>query len=291
MKSGTENKMKFKVLQRRLGLRHYECVGLLEALWNATVHNAPLGNIGKLTNEEIAAVIDWGGDADELIEALVATRWLDVDQEFRLIIHDWSEHAPNFLKGGMVRAEKTFADVVAKSRLSPELQAQSYQLIAGSLATSLATSPELVATKSSQVKSSQNRKSLRASAPEEGEGKPLDNIDWERVQERACWLASQIPTQTDESLFWCRIGVLMQTTFGESEVLEAIHSTQKKPRGKPAAYFGGILRRKNDWTPSMYRDFLQAIVIPSDVVTEVQQFVLENPRSVTANRKHARQHG
>lgn len=116
VKKDAPSKMKFKVLKRRLGLSFYRAVGLLESLWWVTTNNAPEGDIGQLSNEEIAAAIEWEGDPDELIKTLLECEWLDADDEFRLVVHDWSMHVPNWLKAQFKQYEKTFADLVSKSR-------------------------------------------------------------------------------------------------------------------------------------------------------------------------------
>ncbi len=86
MKTGTESKLKFKKLQRRLKLPLWQAVGLLETLWRVTERNAPAGDIGRLSNEDIAAAIEWDGDADELVATLVATGWLIRDVHGRLML-------------------------------------------------------------------------------------------------------------------------------------------------------------------------------------------------------------
>ena len=86
MKQGAESKLKFKKLQRRLGLSRWQCTGLLETLWQVTCQNAWLGDIGKLSNEDIAAVMEWEGNSDELVMALLETGWIDHSDEHRLDI-------------------------------------------------------------------------------------------------------------------------------------------------------------------------------------------------------------
>ena len=99
MKSGTLTKVKFARLARELGgLPRWQAVGILESIWNLTVENAPQGDIGRFSNADIAAAIEWSGDPDKLITALVKTRWLDEHAEHRLIVHDWAQHAPDFVK-------------------------------------------------------------------------------------------------------------------------------------------------------------------------------------------------
>jgi hypothetical protein len=116
MKSGTESKSKFKQLKRKLKLKYWQVVGVLETLWRVTQNDAPAGDIGKLDNEEIAEALEWEGDANSLIDALIETHWLDEDDEFRLIVHDWSEHAPNHLQGAFKKHGRQFADQIAKQR-------------------------------------------------------------------------------------------------------------------------------------------------------------------------------
>jgi hypothetical protein len=98
MKSATTGLLKFKRLQRLLGESKRGVVGLLELLWQETTRQAPRGDIGRFSNEEIAILCDWDGDPDRLIEALIETNWLDIHSEHRLIIHDWADHAPQWLR-------------------------------------------------------------------------------------------------------------------------------------------------------------------------------------------------
>ncbi len=103
MKHNTINLVKFKTLSRLLGMRMYETVGVLESLWIFTLHNARDGNLSRFSALELAAWIDFDGDPDALIEALVQTGWLDRSEAGELWIHDWQEHAPNWLKGVAAR--------------------------------------------------------------------------------------------------------------------------------------------------------------------------------------------
>lgn len=109
MKRDTPNLLKFKRLQRRLGESKRGLVGLLELLWIETQRNCPEGDIGRFTNEEIAIMVDWDGDPDELVAALVETRWLDRSENHILIVHDWEDHCPNYIKGAFRRHKKEFA--------------------------------------------------------------------------------------------------------------------------------------------------------------------------------------
>lgn len=103
MKAGTLDSMKFKRLKRRLKLTDRGAAGLLEVLWQRSCKDCPRGDVGQFTNEEIAVMADYEGDADELVRTLVECRWLDESDEHRLLIHDWHEHAPNYVKGIVAR--------------------------------------------------------------------------------------------------------------------------------------------------------------------------------------------
>lgn len=70
------------------------CVGLLERMWLFTAKNAPRGDIGKWSNQQIAEAMGWYGEAEVLIQKLVELRLLDQTQA-GLIVHDWQDHAPN----------------------------------------------------------------------------------------------------------------------------------------------------------------------------------------------------
>ena len=114
MKKDTVSKLKFKRLQRQLKLPLWQAIGLLEALWHCTLTNAPDGDIGRMSDDDIAAAIEWEGDAMNLIHALVECNWLDRDDAFRLLVHDWSQHVPTYMKGAYERNGKLFADQRAK---------------------------------------------------------------------------------------------------------------------------------------------------------------------------------
>jgi hypothetical protein len=90
--------VKFKALQRLLNAPLCHAVGYLETLWIFAQLQARDGDLTKYSALEIAGWVEYPGDPDEFIEALVKTRWLDRVGD-RLMIHDWDEHKPNWLKG------------------------------------------------------------------------------------------------------------------------------------------------------------------------------------------------
>jgi hypothetical protein len=108
MKTGTTASIKFQKLKRRLRLPQYAVIGVLESLWLFTMSNAPRGDIGRHTDEDIAAGIDYEGEATGLIQCLVGTGWLDESEEHRLVVHDWHDHAPNFIHAKLKKLGQSF---------------------------------------------------------------------------------------------------------------------------------------------------------------------------------------
>lgn len=115
MKLSAPQSSKFLKLKRRLSLPHWQCVGLLESVWLFTQHNAPLGDIGRHSDEDLAAAIEWAGDPTALVTALIECGFIDECDENRLVVHDWIDHAPTYLKGAMAKHGKEFCRVVRRS--------------------------------------------------------------------------------------------------------------------------------------------------------------------------------
>jgi hypothetical protein len=117
MKDATFEHPKTIQLAERLGIPVYATLGLLACLWRFTGRYALQGDIGRWSNEAIAAAIPgWQGDPGELIAALADIGWLDSSDRHRLIVHDWSEHAEDFYQAKLARACLFFADGRAPRR-------------------------------------------------------------------------------------------------------------------------------------------------------------------------------
>lgn len=110
MKTSALHSVKFFRLKRRLQAPSYQVIGILEALWILTATNAPDGAIGRFTNEDIAAYLEWRECPDKLIRDLTESGWLDAHPDHRLVVHDWEHHCPTFVKGSMKRHGKDFVD-------------------------------------------------------------------------------------------------------------------------------------------------------------------------------------
>ena len=98
MKAGTDNHIKFRKLKRLLNVPMYVACGILESLWLFAGQHADDGYIGRHSNEDICDWIEYDGDPDQLVDALVQSRWLDRRHDGTVEIHDWLDHAPTYIK-------------------------------------------------------------------------------------------------------------------------------------------------------------------------------------------------
>lgn len=98
MKVGAKDHIKVKRLKRALGVPLYQAVGILETLYQVCASSADDGGIGRYCNSDIALELEWDGDPDTLIQGLIETGLVDEHEVHRLMVHDWLEHAPEFIK-------------------------------------------------------------------------------------------------------------------------------------------------------------------------------------------------
>jgi len=81
-----------------------QAIGLCGLLWRFTAKHAPTGEIGRHDDEEIAAALEWPGDAADVLEAMLTCRLLDgVSGPVRFVVHDWPDHAPRYVLSTLKR--------------------------------------------------------------------------------------------------------------------------------------------------------------------------------------------
>lgn len=78
-------------------------IGILERLWHFAINSAKRGDIGQHDDELIAEACGWFDEPSVLIEMLLTSGWIDTDDTHRLVIHDWDQHAPSFVKRNIER--------------------------------------------------------------------------------------------------------------------------------------------------------------------------------------------
>src|SRR5690242_14091937 len=91
-KRGVLTHRKTRRLAKILGVEIPCALGLMEALWHVTSDRTPRGDIGTLTDQDIADEMFWTSDPAPLIAAFVEVGILDADPTYRLTVHGWSEH-------------------------------------------------------------------------------------------------------------------------------------------------------------------------------------------------------
>ena len=88
---------KTKKLARLLGVSLPAAVGHLHYLWWWALDFAQDGVLDKYDAEDIADAMQWEGDADQLVEALLSSGYID-DTDDGLVVHDWAEYAGKLLE-------------------------------------------------------------------------------------------------------------------------------------------------------------------------------------------------
>ena len=110
MLDGAFTSPKIRRLAVVLGIPWPHALGLAGLLWRFTAKHAPTGEIGRHDDEEIAAALEWPGEAEDLVAALVRCRLLDpTESAARLLVHDWPEHAPRYVSATLKRQKLRFA--------------------------------------------------------------------------------------------------------------------------------------------------------------------------------------
>src|SRR5690349_21261738 len=110
MKRGTPRHPKVANLARRLNVEIWGAVGVLEILWQFVSEFAPHGDIGRHTDDAIAAAVGWRKKPEDLIQALAQARFLNEHETCRYFVHDWPDHCEYTVHNKIARECARFAD-------------------------------------------------------------------------------------------------------------------------------------------------------------------------------------
>lgn len=83
-------------------------IGHLELLWAYTGKHSAQGNVGKWPDGAIARSCEWMGSPEVFVAALVDSKFLDRDPSHRLTVHDWSDHAPGWVRAKLKKVGLDF---------------------------------------------------------------------------------------------------------------------------------------------------------------------------------------
>lgn len=101
---------KSKRLKRKLNVSIHEVVGILHFFWHWAIKYAEDGDITKFSSEDIADAIEFDGDADNLIQSLIESGFVD-EVDGNRIIHDWFDYG-----GKLILWRRKEADRLKKYR-------------------------------------------------------------------------------------------------------------------------------------------------------------------------------
>jgi hypothetical protein len=118
VKRGANDHWKMRELARLLSIPAKYAItcpnGLVARLVETAAQYAPAGDIGKLPDSAIARACGWPeAEAARLVEAFVQSRWVDVHDKCRLVIHDWPAHCEDAVHSKLARSHQYFATGVA----------------------------------------------------------------------------------------------------------------------------------------------------------------------------------
>lgn len=103
MKRGTNLKLKFTALKKILGMDEWQIRGLLDSLWAFATENAPRGDVGRFSDDQIFDGMDFHGDRKKTMRALIECGWVDKCKKNRLLVHDWADHCESWIKSKVIR--------------------------------------------------------------------------------------------------------------------------------------------------------------------------------------------
>ena len=116
MKRNGPTHPKTHILAELLKIPLAQAVGHLEMLWHFAATYAPDGAFRDLSRACIAQRAGWHGDPNEFIQALLNARatgahgFLEEHPNLGLVIHDWSAHADDTVRKGLVNRGDLFWD-------------------------------------------------------------------------------------------------------------------------------------------------------------------------------------
>lgn len=245
-------------LMARLSINRREAVGLVDLLLDWVMDYAPCGDIGKWNNGVIGNAVEWQGSADELVEALVGSGWLDESELHRLIVHDWPVHAPTFVRAKLKKLGLEFLECYKSTGNIPEASIEGD----GDGNTPLLPSPQ-----------SPSNQSPAAAAPKRqaAAAEPISKSEWDEARPIAQKIAKTLrpdgkPLSQSERDWAAKIAVLTRRR-GEAWLNVAMEGLKGGKAKEPKALMHHILddECQRDGGSRLNRE-LSRIVIPEEFI-------------------------
>ena len=103
------NHRKVLLLSRSLRLNIAQTIGHLHLLWHAALEQQEDGNLSKWTDELIAELAGYSGDAPQFVRLLQEFGWFDGK-----VIHDWWEYAGRYLQSKYGKTPEKWQTIKSK---------------------------------------------------------------------------------------------------------------------------------------------------------------------------------
>lgn len=214
-----------------------QAIGHLELLFAFCARQSPAGDIGKWPNGAIARASYWEGDSAAFITALVGAGYLDEDPKHRLLVHDWHEHAPRWVRAQIARKGVSLikAEITVATTVPP--------VVANTDSTDDASS------KPSQAKPSQAKEERpQEPAAPDGAGRSTPHLipdDWQPDPGNLAWLVNagmakaEQADAIDEFKRWAKLSGLRRANwdlaFARNPAVKSAVGRAKAKLGKPTA--------------------------------------------------------
>ena len=85
----------------------FTAAGMLVGLWSWAAINATDGDLSRCPLRSIARAAGWQGEPQALLSALIATGWVDTDEDSGRRLHDWEDYASLLIESEENRKKST----------------------------------------------------------------------------------------------------------------------------------------------------------------------------------------
>lgn len=202
MKANLPGHPKLKALRRRLGVSIPTAIGHLELLWAATAQYATGGDVGRFDDDDIEEFVGWEGEPGAFVAACIEAGFLVRCTAHRLVVHDWPEHCPEYVRKRMTRSNEQFATPEPPPEPASDGQKGDRRTTADAVRTTSATVRTTAdnvcpgrEVKSRQAKPSQASSAATSAAAESQQAARSPSIAWTRDEgwtgiteaDRAAW--------------------------------------------------------------------------------------------------------
>lgn len=109
-KTNTLRHPKIFLLADLLDAEPWAALGLMEAFWDWVHQNVRDGDISNFSPSAIADGVAWRRKPSDLIHLLRESGWIDELENGTLYVHDYHDHAPDYVRKHLERFGKDFAN-------------------------------------------------------------------------------------------------------------------------------------------------------------------------------------